>query len=135
MVLTPILIAFFNQPLFLALLAVLALELVSGIYKAWVLKAIQSSKLGNVLTRAFSYTVVFILLQIIVGVAPSFLIVMQLAMLAICLKEGISILENLKTVNLAQGEDNDIINKLVEILGLDMNKLLDEAKTKVEEKN
>lgn len=48
----------------------------------------------------------------------------------LALKELISIMENIKVVQIARGYDNTVVDKIINFLGINLDKLLSEASDK-----
>ena len=117
--------AFFNVPAFYALLGILFLDWLSGVNRARVKKDLCSSKLGIAFEKAFHYTVLFTGMHCVsLFVMPQFLLVEQAILIGLALKELLSIVENIKAVQIMRGQNNKVIDKLIEILGLDVDKIL-----------
>lgn len=125
---TPIIVNL-KLPVLGCLFFLMLLDFLTGIYKAKVLQKITSSKFGRVFERAGLYTVVYLAIKALMFISPiPFLDIAILGGLA--LKELISIMENIKVVQIARGYDNTVIDKIINFLGINIDKLLSEASDK-----
>lgn len=120
-------LAFFNVPAFYMLLLILLLDFITGIYKSRVLSQVESSKFSASFERAFNYTLIFIVLHSLGMISTPLVLVEQIIMAGLALKEAISIIENIKCIELYRGRDNKVLDKLVQVLGLNLDKMLAEV--------
>jgi phage-related holin len=129
------LLAFFNVPAFYMLLLILLLDFVTGIYKSKVLSQIESTKFAASFERAFNYTLVFIVLHSLGMISSPLILVEQVIMAGLALRESISIIENIKCVEIFRGRQNKVLDKVVEVLGLNLDKMLDEVSKTTSKEN
>lgn len=116
-------------PILGCLFFLLFLDFITGIYKAKVLQKVTSAKFGRVFERAGLYTAIFLAVKALTYISPiPFLEAAVLGGLA--LKELISIMENIKVVQIARGYDNTVVDKIINFLGINLDKLLSEASDK-----
>ena len=126
--LTPLVMGL-KLPILGCLFLLLFLDFITGIYKAKVLQKVTSAKFGRAFERAGLYTVIFLAVKALTYISPiPFLEAAVLGGLA--LKELISIMENIKVVQISRGYDNTIIDKIIKFLGINLDKLLSEASDK-----
>jgi hypothetical protein len=87
--------------------------------------------LGISFEKAFHYTILFAGIHCLsLFVMPQFAIVEQAILLGLCLKELLSVVENIKAVQIVRGQQNPIIDKLIDMLGLDIDKIASQIKDK-----
>lgn len=122
-------LASLKLPILGALFALLFIDFITGIYKARVLKKVSSDKFGRVFERAGLYSIIFLSVKAVTFIAP--IPFLELAVLGgLAVKELISIMENISVVQIARGYDNTTIDKIIKFLGINLDKILDEAQGK-----
>lgn len=124
LLLSPV-VAFFNVQAFILLMLLLVVDFVTGIYKAKLLKKVCSSRFGELFDRAFAYTVIFICLHAFVLVFPMVQYIEVMTIGGYMAKELLSILENLQAIEIYKGKRSPMLDKLIERLGLDMDRILE----------
>lgn len=122
-------LAFFNVPTFYMLMLILLVDFLTGIYKAKVLGRLQSSSLATAFERAFNYTVIFCVLHALTIMAGAMIVVEQTILVGFALREALSVIENVKCVEIYRGRENKVLDKLVQLIGLNLDKVLGEAKS------
>jgi phage-related holin len=121
------LLAFFNVPALHMLFLILVVDFITGLYKARALKRLTSNKFSGALERAFGYAMIFTVMHALTVISPLLFVVEQAILAGCALREAISVVENIKTVELYKGRENKVLDKLVELLGLNLDKLLADA--------
>lgn len=128
---TPV-FSFFNVNILGGLMAFLFIDLITGLYKAKLLRKLASSRFGKALDRAIYYLCVYVILHILTLVLPfgSFSSFFETAILTgYLMKEALSILENLRVIRKAQGHETVFIDALIGRLGMDLEKIVIELES------
>ena len=120
-------LAFFSVPSFYLLMLILVVDMITGIYKARVLGILTSSKFSTSFERAFGYVMIFIVLHALTIISPALIIIEHVILAGFAIREAISVVENVRTVELFRGRSSPVMDKLVKLLGLNLDKLLKEA--------
>lgn len=126
------LFAFFDVNLLLGLMAFLFIDFFSGLYKAQLLRKLASTRFGHALDRAVYYLVVYAVLHTLTLVLPFGAVsgFFETAVLTgYVMKEALSILENLRVIRAARGQETVFIDALVQRLGMDLDRLTRELET------
>jgi toxin secretion/phage lysis holin len=130
-ILTPV-FSFFNVNILLGLMTFLLVDLLTGLYKAKLLRKLASAKFGKALDRALYYLFVYVVLHVLTLVLPfgSFSSFFETAILTgYLLKEALSILENLRVIRKVQGHETNFIDALILRLGMDLDKITQEIES------
>lgn len=125
-----LLAAFFNAQMLAALLGFLVVDLFTGLWKAKTLNKVASSRFADAIDRGVFYLVVYGVLHVLTLVLPlgQFAAIPEsLVMTGYVFKEALSILENLKAIQVAKGETTPLIDGLIQRLGMDMDKITGEV--------
>lgn len=122
------LLAFIQAPVLLYLLLFVLLDFLTGIWKAWLVKKVASNRFGDVFTRAVIYTIIFFILRGLSTVLPAISFFESIVMVGYMTKEALSILENLKAIQLVTGKGPDI-SFIIDKLGIDLNRIVNEVET------
>lgn len=130
-------LGFFGVPIFGVLMLILVVDFFTGLWKARVTKTMQSKRFGELLNRAFLYIVIFTITHALVGTVPTHVASIAQMMQAglvyteyalffgYCLKEMLSVFENLKAIQVATGrKENAIIEAAITLFGIDLEKAL-----------
>jgi toxin secretion/phage lysis holin len=121
--------AFFQTQLLAALMAFLLIDLMTGLWKAKLLKKTASNRLGNAIDRMVFYIIVYSVLHGLTLVVPLGALASlpeTFVMTGYVLKEALSILENLKVIQFIKGESTPIIDALITRLGMDIDRIVKE---------
>lgn len=130
-ILTPV-FSFFNVNILLGLMVFLLVDLLTGLYKAKLLRKLASAKFGKALDRALYYLFVYVILHILTLVLPfgSFSSFFETAILTgYLLKEALSILENLRVIRKVQGHETVFIDAIIQRLGMDLERITQEVES------
>jgi toxin secretion/phage lysis holin len=130
-ILTPV-FSFFNVNILLGLMTFLLVDLMTGLYKAKLLRKLASAKFGKALDRALYYLFVYVILHVLTLVLPfgSFSSFFETAILTgYLLKEALSVLENLRVIRKIQGHETNFIDALILRLGMDLDKITQEIES------
>jgi phage-related holin len=117
--------AFFSAPVLVYLLLFVLIDFITGIWKAWLIKRIASNRFGDVFTRAVMYGIIFVLLHGIALSFPPVAFLESIVMVGYMIKEALSVLENLKAIQLMTGKGPDL-DFAMEKLGIDTRRIMDE---------
>jgi len=123
---------FFNVNILLGLMVFLLVDLLTGLYKAKLLKKLASAKFGKALDRALYYLFVYVILHILTLVLPfgSFSSFFETAILTgYLLKEALSVLENLRVIRKVQGHETAFIDAVIQRLGMDLERITQEIES------
>lgn len=126
------LFSFFDVNLLLGLMAFLFVDLGTGIYKARLLNKLASTRFGHALDRAVYYLVVYVVLHTLTLILPFGKLsgFFETAVLTgYVIKEALSILENLRVIRAARGQETVFIDALVKRLGMDLERLTRELES------
>ncbi len=124
-----VIFAFFQAQLLAALMAFLLVDLLTGLWKAKLLKKTASNRFGNAIDRMVFYVIVYSVLHGLTLVVPLGTLASlpeTFVMTGYVLKEALSILENLKVVQLVKGESTPLIDALITRLGMDIDRIVKE---------
>lgn len=124
--------SFFNVNILAGLMAFLFIDLFTGLYKAKLLSKLASARFGKALDRAIYYLCVYVILHVLTLVLPfgSFSSFFETAILTgYLMKEALSILENLRVIRKAQGNETVFIDALIGRLGMDLDKIVAEIES------
>lgn len=132
LVATP-LATFFSSPVLLGLAFMLLMDFTSGIYKAKLLRRVCSTRFGDVFNRAVYYLVVFSTLHLLstFSVSPyqsAISCFEGFVLSGYLFKEAISVLENLKAIQVAKGIADPILDGVIGRIGLDLDRILRDCK-------
>lgn len=132
LIITPV-AAFFAVPVFMGLGLMLLVDLLTGFYKARVLQKVCSTRFGDIFNRALYYLAVFIVLHLMKLTIPdpySYAIMLfnGFILSGYLLKEAISVLENLKAIQLSKGIEDPILDALIHKFGIDIDHILADMK-------
>lgn len=122
------LLALFQAPVLLYLLLFVLLDFMTGIWKAWLVKRVASNRFGDVFTRGVVYTIIFFILHGLSAVLPAISFFESIVMVGYMTKEALSILENLKAIQLVTGKGPDI-SFIISKLGIDLDRIVKEVET------
>lgn len=118
------LLAFFNAPILGALLLFVFIDLLTGLWKAMLLKKVRSRIFGKALDRFLVYIVAYAVLHVMTLVLPvgPFLAALPeyIVLTGYALKESLSVLENLKAILMARGQHSPVLDAVISRLGLDL---------------
>jgi phage-related holin len=130
-------LSFFGVPIFGVLMLILFVDFLTGLWKAKVSKKMQSNKFGSLLNRAAIYILLFTLIHALVGTVPNHVgSVTDLLKAAFgyteyalffgyCLKELLSVFENLKAIQVATGsKEIAVVEMAIKYFGIDLEKAL-----------
>lgn len=125
-------LAFFNVQVFTALMIMLAIDIASGLWKAKVLGKLNSRFFGNSFNRMAYYSIIYVVMHILtlsipLGVFSS--VPEAIVMTGYLMKEALSVLENVKAIQVAQGYETPFIDQLIKRLGMDIDKIANEILT------
>lgn len=129
--LTPV-FSFFNVNILAGLMVFLLVDLLTGLYKAKLIRKLASAKFGKALDRAIYYLFVYVILHILTLVLPfgSFSSFFETAILTgYLLKEALSILENLRVIRKSQGHETVFIDAIIHRLGMDLDRITQEIES------
>lgn len=129
--LTPV-FSFFNVNILAGLMVFLLVDLLTGLYKAKLIRKLASAKFGKALDRAIYYLFVYVILHILTLVLPfgSFSSFFETAILTgYLLKEALSILENLRVIRRMQGNETVFIDAIIRRLGMDLDRITQEIES------
>lgn len=126
--------AFFSSNVLFALMFMLALDWISGLTKAYLSQTICSREVGVSLEKAIKYIVVFTVLRTLSIVMTGFNFLEYVMMAGLLLKESLSVIENIKAIEIIRGTNNPITDKLIKILGMDLDKILSHIKIEQRDK-
>lgn len=120
---------FFSVPALMTLGCMLVLDFVTGMTKARLLKKVSSARLGDLFHRAVYYFGVFLVLHLLTVSTPQpFNLVIGLfegfVMSGYLFKEAISVLENMKAIQMVRGVSDPILDLLIDKLGIDSKRIL-----------
>lgn len=126
-------VGFFAVPVLVGLMTLLSFDFVTGLAKAMLLGKVSSARFGDTFTRAFYYLVVFTILHVMTLTTPqpySMLVSLfeGFVMTGYLLKESISVLENLKAIQLARGVHDPVLDLLIHKLGIDTERIFNDFK-------
>lgn len=130
-VLTPV-FNFFNVNILLGLMLFLLVDLLTGLYKAKLLRKLASAKFGKALDRAIYYLFIYVILHVLTLVLPfgSFSSFFETAILTgYLLKEALSVLENLRVIRKMQGHETIFIDAIIMRLGMDIDRITQEIES------
>jgi len=122
-------LSFFQVQIFYALIAILILDIVTGLWKAKVLNKVASKSFGNGFNRMVYYIIIYTVMHILtisLPLGPFSVVFESLVMTGYLLKEALSVLENIKAMQTVQGQDTPIIDKIIKRLGMNLDKILTE---------
>lgn len=125
-------LAFFQTALLGALLVFLVADLLTGLWKARVLKKMASRRFGDAIDRMVFYVIIYSVLHGLTLVVPLgvFAAVPEtFVMTGYVLKEALSILENMKIIQFVKGENTPLIDALIKRLGMDIDRIIKEIST------
>lgn len=128
---------FFQVPIFWVLITLVVLDIYTGLRRAHLIKNINSSKFSDSLDRIVGYVIIFSALHMIslLITGPITVLAEFAIMSGYCLKEFISILENIKAIDLVNGRTNQVTDLLISKLGVDLNKILEQIGQKKDGNN
>lgn len=123
-------IAFFQVQLLGALLAFVVIDFFTGLWKAKLAAKISSHRFGDAIDRICFYLVIFALVHTLTLVIPIGMVAAipeTVIITGYLLKEALSIVENIRSIQVLRGKDTRIIDALVKRLGMDLDKLMGEV--------
>jgi toxin secretion/phage lysis holin len=122
------LLAFFQAPVLMYLLLFVVIDFATGIWKAWLIKKIASSRFGDVFSRGVVYIIIYFILQGLGTVLPAISFFESIVMVGYMTKEALSILENLRAIQMVTGKGPDI-SFIIDKLGIDLKRIVTEVET------
>lgn len=121
-------LAFLQAPVLMYLLLFVVIDFATGIWKAWLLKKIASSRFGDVFSRGVVYVIIYFILQGLGTVLPAISFFESIVMVGYMTKEALSILENLRAIQMVTGKGPDI-SFIIDKLGIDLKRIVTEVET------
>ena len=134
---TPV-VTFFGVPLLWVLLGFLTLDWLTGLRKAAIQNKIASYRLGAAVDRAVYYLViygvvhaitVFVPLGIYAGMPEGLILAIY------SMKEAVSVLENLRAIQALNGQETEILDRIIKRMGLDLDRMQGEVEESLNKKN